>query len=256
VGDLVFRPIVQSRLSALRAAIVSSALVIAGVGLVVLASPVSADTAPTDGLPETVSADALPTWQVNGVVWSQVVVGNTAYVTGSFTQARPPGVAAGGAGSVAANNIFAYDITTGNRVASFSHQLNAQGLVIRSSPDGSRVYVGGDFTTVDGTARNHVAAFNTATGALDTSFKPSVGAQVAGIAVSSSTVYVGGNFMAAGGQARTRLAAFSSSNGALLPWAPTGRTSSWAVASPRSTAFRPAASVRCRPRPVSPSPSR
>jgi PKD repeat protein len=221
VGDLVFRPIVQSRLSALRAAIVSSALVIAGVGLVGLASPVSADTAPTDGLPETVSADALPTWQVNGVVWSQVVVGNTVYVTGSFTQARPPGVAAGGAGSVAANNIFAYDITTGNRVASFSHQLNAQGLVIRSSTDGSRVYVGGDFTTVDGIARNHVAAFNTATGALDTSFKPSVGAQVAGIAVSSSTVYVGGNFMAAGGQARTRLAAFSSSNGALLPWAPT-----------------------------------
>ena len=39
--------------------------------------------------------------------------------------------------------------------------------MITASPDGSRVYVGGDFTAVDGAARGHVAAFDTATGALD-----------------------------------------------------------------------------------------
>ena len=44
--------------------------------------------------------------------------------------------------------------------------------MIRASPDGSRVYVGGDFTTVDGAARNHIAAFNTATGALDDDVPP------------------------------------------------------------------------------------
>src|SRR4051812_50004100 len=38
-----------------------------------------ADTAPTGGLPATVTADALPTAQVDGVVWSQVIVGNTVY---------------------------------------------------------------------------------------------------------------------------------------------------------------------------------
>src|SRR5664279_3591671 len=38
---------------------------------------------------------------------NQVVVNNTVYATGSFTKARPPGVAAGGAGEVTANNIFA-----------------------------------------------------------------------------------------------------------------------------------------------------
>ena len=70
----------------------------------------SADTPPATPI-DTVSADALPTWQINGVVWSQAVVGNTVYVTGSFTKARPPGVAVGGAGEVAALNIFAYDIT-------------------------------------------------------------------------------------------------------------------------------------------------
>src|SRR5829696_1775856 len=67
--------------------------------------------ADTPALPATVTADALPTWQINGVAWSQTVVGNTVYVTGSFTKARPPGVPVGGAGEVDALNIFAFDIT-------------------------------------------------------------------------------------------------------------------------------------------------
>ena len=191
-------------------------------GLVALSSPgASADTAPAPGIPATVSADGLPTWQVNGVVWDSVVVGNTAYVTGEFTRARPPGVAVGGAGEVDANNVFAFDITTGNRVASFNHQLNGQGLNIVKSPDNSRVYVVGDFTTVDGAVRNHVAAFDTATNALNTAFKPSVSARVATVTANNSTVWFGGNFFSVNGQTRRRLAAVNASNGSNLPWAPT-----------------------------------
>ena len=69
-----------------------------------VAAAAAAPLAP-EAVPPTVTADALPTWQVNGVVWSQAIVGTTAYVTGSFTKARPPGVAAGGAGEVTAGNI-------------------------------------------------------------------------------------------------------------------------------------------------------
>jgi trimeric autotransporter adhesin len=184
------------------------------------ASTAFADTAPPAGTPATVSADPLPTWQINGVVWSQVTVGSTVYVTGSFSKARPPGTAAGSASEVAAANILAFDITTGNRVSTFSHSLNAQGLVIAASPDGSRVYVGGDFTAVDGQARNRIAAFDTATGALSSTFRPSISYQVRGIAATNSTVYVGGNFTSVNGVSRTRLAAMSASTGALLSWAP------------------------------------
>ena len=72
------------------------------------------------------TADALPTWQINGVVWSQAIVGDIVYVTGSFTRARPPGVAAGGAGEVVANNIFAYRLSTGDRVTTFATNAGTQ----------------------------------------------------------------------------------------------------------------------------------
>ena len=42
-----------------------------------------------------VTADALPTVQINGVVWDQEIIGNTAYAVGEFTSARPAGGPAG-----------------------------------------------------------------------------------------------------------------------------------------------------------------
>ena len=127
---------VKRRMTAVAAV---AALLFAALGTVPTAV---ADTSPPPDKPPTVSADPLPTWQINGVVWAQVVVNNIVYVTGSFTKARPPGVKAGGAGEVTAQNILAYDIRTGNRVAAFNHALNAQGRAITATPDGSKVFVG------------------------------------------------------------------------------------------------------------------
>src|SRR6478609_11744435 len=126
----------------LRHTVAATVFALLGVGLtgVSAAAPALADTDPVAGTPATVSADSLPTWQINGVVWSQVTVGNTVYATGSFTRARPPGVPVGGPGSIAAGNIFAFDIRTGNPIANFNHTLNAAGQVIKASPDGTRVY--------------------------------------------------------------------------------------------------------------------
>lgn len=180
----------------------------------------SGDTAPPPGTPATVSADALPTWQVNGVVWSQVVVGKTVYVAGSFTRARPPGVGAGGSGEVTANNAFAYDITTGNRVTSFAPSFDAQSNVVAASPDGTRVYFGGDFTKVDGAARSHVVAFDTATNKVATGFRASVSSRVTAITVSPTAVYVGGRFGSVNGVSRPYLAALRPSDGTSLPWRP------------------------------------
>ncbi|MEO5877984.1 MAG: LamG domain-containing protein, partial [Streptosporangiaceae bacterium] len=187
--------------------------------------PASADTDPPAGTPATMTADALPTWQINGVVWSAVTVGDTVYATGNFSKARPPGTNEGDAAEVGRGNLVAINIRTGALITSFNHTLNAQGLRVAATPDGSRVFVGGEFTTVDGRPRNHVAAFNTATGALDPNFAPDVSGVVKAIAATNTTVYLGGNFFSivdpVHPDSRTRLAAVTIATGAPLAWAPT-----------------------------------
>ena len=171
----------------------------------------------TTSHPETVTADVLPTVQINGVAWAQEIVGNTVYVGGSFTSARPAGSPAG-QNEVARSNFLAYDLTTGQLLNNVVFNANAQVRTIEKSPDGSRLYVGGDFTNFGGSNRSRIAVINTSNNTL-TSFAPNVGFHVHDIGVTASTVYVGGNFMNVGVATRNRLAAFTT-GGTLLPWAP------------------------------------
>src|SRR4051794_16984873 len=98
------------------AAVAAASLALSGLAVAV-ASPATAASDPT--LPITVAADALPTVQIDGVVWKQLIVGNTVYVAGKFTFARPAGSAAG-TNQTARNNMLAYDLTTGALITSFA----------------------------------------------------------------------------------------------------------------------------------------
>ncbi|MFN8053001.1 MAG: delta-60 repeat domain-containing protein [Acidimicrobiales bacterium] len=216
----------RRRIAALAAALVAGTLATVVATSSIDAPKAVADTspAPDTGMPATFGAKPLPTVQVNGIVWAQVTVGNVVYATGAFTQSRPAGAAPNTQLSPA-GNILAFDITTGERIMSFNHSMNGTGRSLAVSPDGQRVYVGGDFTAIDGVARRHVAAFRTSDGALDPTFDGKVGATVMSIVPTATTVYVGGSFVSAGSGAgpdvpRTNLAAFNTA-GALLPWAPT-----------------------------------
>ncbi|MFN8078497.1 MAG: hypothetical protein U0Q19_02935 [Kineosporiaceae bacterium] len=199
-------------MSRLRRALVGgvvSGLLAGGLAAVLGASPAAAIA----------SGTALPTVQVDGVVWSQVIVGNTVYATGQFANARPAGSAAG-QNLTPRSNILAYDLTTGALKGGWAPSLNAQGMTIAASPDGRRIYVGGDFTQVNGKVRNRLAVFSAATGELLTDFQPGVNGTVRSIQTIGDVVYAGGLFTSTGGNPRYRLAAFSATNGALLNWAP------------------------------------
>lgn len=208
--------LLRSRMTSLLAV---SAMVATGLTVATVTAPAAAaDPGPLQST--NVTADALPTAQIDGVAWVQKVVGNTVFVGGQFTNARPAGAAAG-TQQVARNNLMSYDITTGV-MTSWAPNLNGEVKGMAVSPDGKRLYVGGSFTTVNGGARSRLAAFDTSTGALITSFAtPSINYTVNGIVATDTAVYVGGAFTVVGGQNRTRLAAFSATNGALLGWAPT-----------------------------------
>lgn len=203
---------------ALLASLVVSALV--GASILGSAELARADTVPIDPVETpSVSSDSLPTAQMNGVAWSQVVVGNTVYVGGNFGKARPAGAPIGST-EVIRTHLLAYDVTTGVLVPGFAPILNGEVKVVTASPDGTRIYVGGIFTTVNGVSRNRVAAFDTATGTLVSSFNPNANFTVNSITASNSTVWLGGGFTAVAGQQRLGAAAVASTNAALEPWAP------------------------------------
>ena len=189
----------------------------------VAVGPAQADTRPPNPsdpkTPVTVAADPLPTVQIDGVAWTQRVIGNTVYVGGKFTTARPAG-AAPGTSTTARANLLAYDIRTGALITTWAPTTNGDVLSIVPSPDNTRLYIGGSFTTVNGQTRNRIAALDPATGDLIGSFQPKPDATVRAIAATSDTVYFGGLLSAVGGVARTRVASVRASDGALLSWAP------------------------------------
>jgi PKD repeat protein len=170
---------------------------------------------------QTVTSRPLPSVQIDsGVVWVQVIAGNTVFAGGSFSNARPAGAAAG-TNLMPRSNILAYDINTGV-ATSFAPVINGQVKSMALSPDGATLYVGGSFNSVNGITRWNFAAFNVATGALLNTFQPAVGGSyVNAIVATSTTVYVAGLLGAGNGVTRKNFIAFNASNGALLAWAPT-----------------------------------
>ncbi len=195
----------------------------------VAAWPASADTRPVNDDPATVSADPLPTTQIDGVAWSQVVVGNKVYVAGSFKNARPAG-AAPGTNLTPRSNILAYDINTGVLDPNFAPVLDGQALTIAASPDGKTIYVGGEFGKVNGQWRVHMAAFDVATGQLKSNFQPVVSSAVRTISATNDTVYFGGDFNNVSGVARSFAASVRAQDGGVTDWNPSPNASVTAMA--------------------------
>ncbi|MFL0457507.1 PKD domain-containing protein [Brachybacterium paraconglomeratum] len=169
---------------------------------------------------DVVTSDPLPTVQIdNGYVWAQETIGSTVYAVGDFDNARAP-LAAPGTQLTPRSNILAYDISTGSLLP-FAPQVNGVIKAVAASPDGSRIYIGGSFTSVNGEARWSIAALDAVTGQLVAGFRPAVGGSgVYALVAHGSMVYAGGLFTQGNGVARKNAAAFSASNGALMPWAP------------------------------------
>lgn len=125
-------------------------------------------------------------------------------------------VVAGGTASTfdgsARTNLAAFDLATG---ALTSWAPTANGVVRALATTATRIYAGGDFTSVGSptAARNRLAAFTTA-GAPDTAFDASADASVRALAIDGSALYAGGSFTTIGGGSHARIASLSQSSGA------------------------------------------
>ncbi|MFF0050442.1 DNRLRE domain-containing protein [Streptomyces sp. NBC_01620] len=187
----------------------------AGLGLVALPQPAAALTPPI-----AFTADDLPTWQTNGIVWTLAEAGATVFAGGTFSQVRPP---EGGSGTAQnAVNFVALNAATGNPTScNLSFTIGSGSATVRTlavSPDKKTLYAGGYFGAVNGTPVSSLAAIDIATCTPKASFHPSVSATVRALAVTNDTVYLGGDFTSVGGSAHARYAAVDATSGAVKPF--------------------------------------
>jgi len=155
----------------------------------------------------------------SGEIWDMEVVGtgNNArvFIAGSFTSA---------ANTIAPTTtvnqpfLLAYYLNSGLIDTTFRPTFGGGGVAaVEATPDGTKLFVGGDFNTVGGVARQKVASLNLTTGApISTfAFTQSTNNAVTALAASNSTLYVGGRFSRINGQLRTGLAAANTASGAV-----------------------------------------
>jgi hypothetical protein len=113
------------------------------------------------------------------------------------------------------------DAATGAPVSGspFNATAKIDGGPIRAlyaSPDGHRLYVGGEFSSVNGETHRRLVALDPATGQIDRSFNPpEPSGYVASIVQYGSRLYIGGAFNTIGGTNQMQLAALDANTGAL-----------------------------------------
>jgi hypothetical protein len=117
-----------------------------------------------------------------------VQCGGTMYAVGTFTQIQK------GTTTYARNNAFSFSATAPFQVTSWNPNVNGIVNSIAFSPGCSQAYLGGQFTSVNGTAVHNVAAVSTTTGAVNTAFAHSANGQVETLLTFGSHVLTGGYF--------------------------------------------------------------
>jgi hypothetical protein len=127
----------------------------------------------------------------SGAVYKLTQVGGTMYAGGTFSSvSTPAGVSPGG--TFARSNIVAFNASTGV-VSSFAPTVN--GAVWAMASDGTSLWIGGAFSSVNGVARRGVAKLNRTTGAVDTAFNANFASgNVTELALVGGRLIAGGTF--------------------------------------------------------------
>jgi hypothetical protein len=155
-------------------------------------------------------ADWTPDVVSSGGVRYLAQAGSTMVAGGSFTQVRNHDSTT----TLTRNNLFSFNATTG--VVNTTFAPNVDGLIytLAISADGLNVYIGGEFTHVNGVSAVGLAEVSLATGALVATFKPGLDGRVLTMKLIGSKLYIGGGFTHVSGQAIGQLARINALTGA------------------------------------------
>jgi outer membrane protein assembly factor BamB len=157
-------------------------------------------------------------------VYAIAVQVNVVYLGGRFTRLRNPATDEW----MAAGGLAALNRNTGEPIWTATANGDVRSLAVAA--DGSAVFAGGDFTTVNGTAADRLVALAPATGKPISSWHASASGTVRDLLVSGSDLYAAGRFGRMNGAGRAGLARLDVASGAVQPWkAPTAGGRPWAL---------------------------
>src|SRR5919107_5177650 len=153
----------------------------------------------------------------NGKVYATALSGDrkTLYIGGEFTR-----VESKSDGGLAVKNVAAINVKTGAVIRTWRPKVTGHEAVVRAlAVKNGKVYIGGNFTSVEGKPRKNLAAVGAYTKAVVLSpFSPQVGGDtsyVFALEAGERKLYAGGGFSKVNGAPRKNLAAFSLATGAL-----------------------------------------
>ncbi len=161
-----------------------------------------------------VNTGSLKSWNanVNGGAQPSVLAldagGGSLYIGGAFADL----------GDSARVNLGSVDTVTGLATAWNPIIANSNDFIYSIAADGSTVYIGGSFTTMNSVTRNYAAAVDiVSTGSL-LPWDPDLSSSADGFAVSGSFIYMGGYFQTIGGQPFNSIGAVDKTNGNPESW--------------------------------------
>jgi hypothetical protein len=132
-------------------------------------------------------ANFTPRVTTGEAVYKMLQVGTTMYAGGDFSQVQDSGRTT----TFPRSNLFSFTASTG-AVTSLSVAFDAPVWGLAS--DGTSLWVGGNFKTVNGIARRGLVKLNPSTGQVDTAFNAKLNGNVEDVQLVSGRLIVGGKF--------------------------------------------------------------
>ena len=196
-----------------RAIVLCLGVVVAALSpLVLTPGSASADTDPGH-LVRTVPVAGTPN-VLDGRVNAIAQVGGTMILGGTFTQAQN---ADDTATTFTRNRLLAFDATTGQISTTFLPDPDGPIETVLPTGDGKTVWVGGDFRTIGGVARQNLARIRVSDGTVVASFNAgAVSGKVLDLKLSGGRLWVAGAFTNIANRNQGALATLNPSTGALV----------------------------------------
>lgn len=188
-------------------------LVVALLG-VVAPGVAHADDSPAGQLPREFPAANTP-HVLNGSVYGVTQVGGTIVLGGDFTSARNDNSTT----QLTRQRLLAFSVSTGQISTTFVPNPNGVVRAVLPAPDGTSVYVAGNFTSIGGVARSRLARVRVSDGAVLPTFNAgTVTGQVRDIALVGGRLWLAGAFTHVGGNRQPGLATVDPDTGRFDPY--------------------------------------